>query len=305
MQLKLLVLTLIINLCSCAFIEEQIYIKATNSYVSVKFPKNNLFIKKNICIKEKCIEYLFFKAGKYQDPLINEKTSIVVSSDNQTFNINYIGKEEYIKWGNKHQGKVFIFPGFGAAHTTMWLYSIWLSEVGFDVFVFPSSSQMKTFNFGVKLISFAQLLAKDEKPNLVIGASLGFIAAKRFSFLEDINKLVGLAPVTDTTSNKLAKNLYNSGWIPWYLGWLTEKNIENKINEIKVLNDSEYILDKHLLDSNNQLSDTLIIRPSKDLIIGEPKKDSSNFINLNYKHEFITSIPFYSARNEILKYYKN
>lgn len=305
MQVNFLVLVLIINLTSCAFIEEKIYNKATNTFVSVKFQEHNPFKKNVICIKDQCINYLFFAADTYSDIPLNNKTSIDIEVDNQVVNVNYIAKDEYLNWGAEQQGKVYIFPGFGAAHTTMWLYGTWLSEVGFDVYIFPSSSQMDPFNFGLNLVPFAQLLAKDEKPSLVIGASLGFIAAKRFSLLEDIYKLVGLAPVTDARSSTLANNFINSGWMPWYLSFITEQNIENKINEIKVLNDSEYILDKHILDSNNQLSDALFIRSSNDLIIGEQKKVSSNILNLDYKHEFITSIPFDSARNEILKYYKN
>lgn len=305
MQVKFFVLILIINLSSCAFIEEKITSKATSTFVSVKFQDNNLFKKNEICIKGQCIDYLFFAADKYSDILLNDKTSIDIAVDNKVFNVNYIAKDEYLNWEAEQHGKVYIFPGYGAAHTTMWLYGTWLSEVGFDVYIFPSSSQIDPFNFGLNLVPFAQLLAKDEKPSLVIGASLGFIAAKRFSLLEDIYKLVGLAPVTDARSSTLANNFIKSGWLPWYLSFITEQNIDNKIKEISSQNESAYLLDDHTLDIDNQLNDSLIIRSSKDLIIGETKVISSNILNLNYKHELITSIPFNSARKEILKYYKN
>ena len=298
--------TFTFTLQGCSSIERGIARKLTSSYVAVHLSGEgaNFFEEKTACIDTDCINYLYIKANSKQKNL--EKTehnqvSITINIDSQAYPISYNRFDEYQAFGEKYQGTVFIFPGFGAANSTMWLYGFWLSDSGFDVIILPSASQMTSFNFGLDTLPFAQELALEYKPVLTIGASLGFIAALEFSQQYTSKKLIGLAPVLDAAPEQLAGYFLQTNWLPWYLTWLNQSNLATQINQIAIETQTLDILNNHQSNVMKNLNTTLHINSSNDAVLDQINTPPS--VTIDHSHQLVSSLPFESARYAIRNYF--
>lgn len=306
MKIISITLTFILTLQGCSSIERGIAKKLTSSYVAVHLSGEgaNFFEEKTACIDTDCINYLYIKANSKQknlERIENNQVSITINIDNQAYPISYNRFDEYQAFCEKYQGTAFIFPGFGAANSTMWLYGLWLSDSGFDVIILPSASQMTSFNFGLNTIPFAQELALEYKPALTIGASLGFIAALEFSQQYTSSKLVGLAPVLNASPEQLAGYFLQTNWLPWYLTWLNQSNLTTQIDKIARETQTLDTLNSHQSNVINNLNTTLHINSSNDAVLNQIKTLPS--VTIGHSHQLVSSLPFESARHAIRNYF--
>ncbi len=296
----------LLNLMGCSSIEKRISQQLTNSYAAVHFSNAGFLEEKTACIRGKCLKYLFIKAKNYQkDFEIKEEfqVSMMVNIEDAEYPISYNAYDEFQSFGGHFQGSAFIFPGFGAAHSTMWLYGLWLSHSGFDVIILPSASQMTPFSFGLDIVPFANMLAEEYKPELTIGASLGYIAALEFTQQYHPHSLVALAPVLDASSDKLAEYFLNIKLLPWYLNWLSHSQVKEQINRIAQETNTVQALHHHQLNAKNSLGSTLVLSSANDTILGNIQPRSCAVV-VDQGHALISSVPFESSRHAIRRHFQ-
>ncbi|MDP5214706.1 hypothetical protein ORJ66_16775 [Pseudoalteromonas tunicata] len=300
-------------LCTgCSVIDKKITDTVTQSYVTLNFAQGAGYSKKKQCLAHGCIDYLFFAAKKYgkSEQYRQYDTQFELRIDEQVYQTQYNSFEHYQLFGSHYQGVAYLFPGFGVSNTTFWFYGQWLSDLGFDVVVLPGASQITPFDFGLSTKEFALAIADGKQPALVIGASLGFMAALDFATFSHAKKLVGLAPIEDARPGKLAINVMKTGWIPWYLKWLTVNQLTNSI-EVLALN--QQVL-HHLHTHQERLAQypqkRLLIKVNEDQVIGAAESDNLNLRDhetfyIEERHEVAASFPLTHVRQALYKFLKN
>jgi len=309
-----LILTIICILISaCSSIKSFIVDNVSNKYLNLQLTDNkaeSLYETKEHCIRKNCINYLLLNAKSFNKSLVLEKgkiTSFSINSSDWSAKASYNDKYEYQKWGEKYQGVVVIFPGYGVASSILWLYASWLSDTGHDVIIMPGSSQQESFDFGYSLVEHALFISKEFKNVKIYGASLGFLAALDMaSKSSNVKHLIGLAPFIH--SNDLATGIKKSGWVPSYLNWLSIDYLNSALSEVAEFKNVTQQIERH----NKRLAEikvsTLLIMVEDDKIL--PVSSTLNFDNnlievrsiTGSQHEVISSLPIKKVRKLIFEF---